>query len=663
MTILCNLQNINLVFGEKALFKNAGLTINKGDQIGLIGLNGHGKSTLFKILTNQVKPDHSNPPFLFDQSKEHFSVFLVPQELPIKEFSDLEVKNFYLAFYPDLYKLHQKISDISHKIAQGDHSDKTLNTQQKLLHDFEVKHGWQIQNSFESYLKLFGLSDTETPLMQLSGGEQKKLALSAGLSAREELILWDEPTNHLDIESIEELEDQLQMSNKTFIVISHDRYLLNHVSNKIFHIDNGEINQFQGNYLQYLEYQEEKEKERLKQLDKLQNKHRRELAWMRQGIKARGTRSKKRVEGFNNLQSEISNLKGSAKRFLQIDLQHSGRKTKKLIELKEAEFGYDKTLLTELNLGVFKKDKIAIIGPNGSGKTTLINLLAGNLQPTKGSRIAAQDLSVVIFDQKRLILDENKTPKQVVGDGKDHVITADGTQKHIHSYLENYLFQDHQINRPISTLSGGEKNRLQLAMFMLNQADLWIFDEPTNDLDIETIELLEQQLKDYKQAVLIIGHDRAFLDNVVDQTWLVNDTKVEVFTGGYTQVAPYLHALELEKQIAKQSSKQLTMQSTKQSELSSIATSELKNDLENASSKVKMTNKEKLRWKVIEDEIANTEQELELAQVNLANFDFTNINENTNKEYEKLGQSVHQIEALLEKLYEEWEELSLKKGP
>ena len=646
MTILCNLQNINLVFGEKKIFHNAGLTIHKGDQIGLIGLNGYGKSTLFKILTNQIKPDHSNPPFLFDQSKEYFSVFLVPQELPIEKFQDLNVKNFYLAFYPHLYQLHQKINQVSHQIADGDHSAKTLNQQQKLLHEFEVNHGWEIQNSFESYLKLFGIKQTDTPLNKLSGGEQKKLALSAGLSARAELVLWDEPTNHLDIESIESFEDQLQISNKTFIVISHDRYLLNHVSNKIFHIDNSKINQFQGSYIEYLEYQEEKEKERLKQLDKLQNRHRRELAWMRQGIKARGTRSKKRVEGFHNIQSEISKLKGSAKKLLKLDLQHSGRKTKKLIELKEVEFGYDQTLFYDLNLGVFKKDKIAIIGPNGRGKTTLINLLAGNLTPNKGTRHQAQDLKVVIFDQKRLTLDESKTPKDVVGDGKDHVITADGTQKHIHSYLENYLFQDHQINRPISTLSGGEKNRLQLAMFMLNQADLWIFDEPTNDLDIETIELLERQLKDYSQAVIIIGHDRAFLDNVVEQTWLVHEKTVEIFTGGYTQVAPYLHALELEKQIAKE-----TLPDTG-------PTQDTSSNLE----KVKMSNKEKMRWKVIENEITEVEEKLETAQEELASFDFSNISENTNKEYEKLGQAVHDIETQLEKLYEEWEELSSKKG-
>jgi ATP-binding cassette subfamily F protein uup len=646
MAILCNLQNIQLVFGEKVIFQNAGLTVSKGDKIGLIGLNGQGKSTLFKILTGEVIPDISTPPFIFDKSKEFFSVFLVPQELPIKEFANLNVKNFYLAFYPELYSLHTKLQEVEVKIVEGDHSDKTLHLQEKLLHDFEVAGGWNIQNSYESYLKKFGINDTSTTLGNLSGGEQKKMALSAGLSAPHEFILWDEPTNHLDIESIEAFEDELQNSNKSYMVISHDRYLLNHVSNKIFHIDQGEITQFHGTYLEYLEYQQEKEQERLKQLDKLQNRHRRELAWMRQGIKARGTRSKKRVEGFHNIEKDIARLKGEAKREMQLDMQHSGRKTKQLVHIEDGQFGYEFPILTNLNLGIFKKDKIAIIGPNGAGKTTLVNLLAANIQLSQGHYKAAQDLKTVIFDQKRLTLDESKTPKEVVGDGKDHVITADGTQKHIHSYLEKFLFKDHQINRPISTLSGGEKNRLQLAMFMLQQADLWIFDEPTNDLDIETIELLERELKAYNQAVIIIGHDRAFLDNVVEHTWLIHNRQVEIFTGGYAQVAPYLHALEMEKEL-QQSNPIKTVEKPLVAE----------------SPKEKMTNKEKMRWKVIEEEIATTESQLDEVQEKLASFDFTTVDENTKKAYDELNNLSQQTESRLEELYEEWDILSQKKEP
>lgn len=640
MTILCNLQNINLTFGDKEIFKNAQISINKGDQIGLIGLNGHGKSTLFKILTDQIIPDISKPSFLFDKSNEHFSVFIVPQELPVKEFSDLNVKNFYLAFYPSLYELNKKIGDVEEKMASGDYSEKTLHLHEKLLHEFDVNKGWQIQNSYESYLKLFELNSSETKVSKLSGGEQKKMALSAGLSATEELILWDEPTNHLDIDTIELFEDELKNSSKTFIVISHDRYLLNHVSKQIFHIDNSQINQFSGNYLEYLEYLEQKEEERLKQLNRLQNHHRRELAWMRQGIKARGTRSKKRVEGFHNIEKEISTLRGNAKKQLDLDMQHSGRKTKKLIAIEDGEFGYKTPILKDINLGIYKKDKIAIVGKNGTGKTTLINLLCGNIHLNSGKHYIADGLKYVIFDQKRATLDESKTPKEVVGDGRDHVITADGTQKHIHSYLEKFLFKDNQINRPISSLSGGEKNRLQLAMFMLNQADVWIFDEPTNDLDIETIELLEAQLKAYDQAVIIIGHDRAFLENIVDQTWFVHDKNIEIFTAGISQVTDYMQALKMaSNQVVK---KEIPKQQ--------------KNE------KLKMSNKEKMRWKVIEQEIADTEEQLESIQVKLANFDFSNLSTTTNADYEALNLESKNTESKLEKLYEEWEDLSNKKG-
>lgn len=642
MEPLCHLQNINLAFGQKVIFHEAKLTINEGDRIGLIGLNGQGKSTLFKVLTGEVAPDTCGTPFIFDKNKERFSLFYIPQELDTESYPELSVKNFYLSFYPKLYSLHDQLESIQQTLTKNYTDETLLDKQQELLDQFESLNGWEIENSYLSYLRTFRVNLQHQDIKKMSGGEQRKLALCIGLSSKENLILWDEPTNHLDIETIEQFEDELHNSSQTMMIISHDRYLLNNVSNKIIHIENGQINSFQGNYLDYLEYLEQKEQELAKQLDKLQNRHRRELAWMRQGVKARGTRSKKRVEGYHNLSSNIAELKAKSKRIIDINLEHSGRKSKQLIKIEQGHFSYqDKIIFQQLNLGVCKGDKIALIGPNGSGKTTLVNILREKHLLTQGVYKALDDLKVIVFDQKRETLDHTKTPFQVVGEGQDFVHFADGRKKHVMSYLEGYLFSRDQLNRPIHTLSGGEKNRLQLAMFMKQSADLWIFDEPTNDLDIETIEVLEQELKAYKAAVIIIGHDRAFLDNVCKTTWLVHNHHIEIFEGGHTQVAPYLQALKLEQKANETKNSSPSHQTTGPN---------LEKD------KVKMTNKEKGRWKVIEDDISKQEAKVDRLKESLDTYDFSN----TSQSYEKLHADFSSEQIILTELYNEWEILSEK---
>ncbi len=648
MTLLCNLQNINLAFGQKIIFNGAKLSINMGDRIGLIGLNGQGKSTLFNILAGKVIPDISTPPFIFDKNNENFSLFYVPQELELEGFEDLSISNFYLSFYPELCQIHRQLEKIQEKLTEDYSNEDLLHQQQNLLDQFETAGGWDIENAYLSYLNYFEFENRDLAVKDLSGGEQRKIALSVGLSTKAKFILWDEPTNHLDVETIEKFEDELNNSNATYMIISHDRYLLNHVTNRIIHIERGEINSFSGTYLQYLDYIEEREKELAKNLDKLENKHRRELAWMRQGIKARGTRSKKRVEGFHNIKDDIQKLKARSRKVANFNLAHSGRQSKQLLEIKEGQFSYnDKIIFDDLNVKIFRGDKIALIGPNGAGKTTLINLLQDKLQLTGGSRKALDQINIITFDQKRENLDPNKTPFDVVGDGQDFVHFADGRQKHVMSYLEDFLFSREQIKRPIHTLSGGEKNRLQLAMFMKKSADLWIFDEPTNDLDIETIEILEQELINYKAAVLIIGHDRAFLDNICQSTWLVHEKKVEAFEGGYSQVAPYLEALELEKQ--------LDASKTDKKQASSPPKPE-----EPVQEKSKMSYNEKKRWKVIEEEIATQEEITENLKQDLAVFDFSSSSPELNERYEELNSEFINAEKKLEGLYAEWEDLSHK---
>jgi ATP-binding cassette subfamily F protein uup len=641
MSILCSLKNINLSYGQRKVFDFAEITLSQGDKIGLIGLNGQGKSTLFKMLVGSVTPDQSSPAFIFDKSSE-FSVFLVPQELDIDSHNECTIANYYLTFYPELFRIHHQLEEITNKMNQGDYSEELLNEQERLLTQFDRLGGWSIQSSYESYLRYFELDNIERAIGKLSGGEQRKMALSIGLSSTAKLVLWDEPTNHLDIETIEKFEEEVKSKLQTYMIISHDRYLLNFCTNRIVHIERGRIDSFQGTYMDYLEYLDQRELELQKNLDKLQNKHRRELAWMRQGIKARGTRSKKRVEGYENIKKNISELKSRSHKVVDLALLHSGRKTKQLFEVKNGTLGFgDKVLINDLNFIIAKKDKIALIGPNGAGKTSLLNILLEKNKLLAGSMRPADQIKVICFDQKRADIDPNKTPLQIIGDGQDFINLGNGQRQHINSYLEKFLFTPDQINRPSHTLSGGEKNRLQLAMFMQQSADIWIFDEPTNDLDLETIELLERELKSYESAFIIVGHDRAFLDNVCETTWLIHDQKLEIFEGGYSQVAPYIEALELEKEM-----KKVAPPADKKSN--------------SESSKTEMSYKEKLRFEKIEVEIQELEAKVEKASAELASFDFTNINPQKQKKYDEMNAAFSKLETQLENLYAEWEELSAK---
>ena len=636
MSVLCSLKNINLNFGQKKIFDQAEMIISQGERIGLIGLNGQGKSTLFKIINKEIIPEESNPAFIFDKANQESDIFLVPQEIDTKTYAHYTIQNFYTIFYPNLQKIQEQLDKIEIELAT-DFNDALLSRQEKLLSEFERQKGWDIQNLYLNYLKAFDLKDVHRSVEKLSGGEIRKMALSIGLSSPAHIILWDEPTNHLDIDTIEKFEEELLSSNKTFLVITHDRYLLNYTTDKILHIERGKINSFKGNLIEYMEYQEEKEKERLKNLSKLENRHRRELAWMRQGIKARGTRSKKRVESFVNLKSSIQEFKNASKKSAELSLAHSGKKSKLILEIIGGAFSFkEKTLFENVDIDLFKGDKVALMGENGAGKTTLINILQNTLSLGKGVYRTPSDVNIVVFSQNRSTLPLDKTPLEVVGDGVDFIVLPNGEQRHVISYLENFLFNSDQIHRPIYTLSGGEKNRLQLALFMKQSADLWIFDEPTNDLDIETTELLENELREYSAPLIIVSHDRAFLDNVCNKIWLINNKTIEQFHGNFSFIAPYLEQLKQEVVIEQNTKKNIKKEADQK----------------------QMTYQEKLRWQVIESEIEAKDLELKNLEEQMAHFDFTQAS--ANFDFQKLTKQKTTLEKQHESLFAEWEKLSLK---
>lgn len=568
-TPLLTLKNLSLTYPHKVIFKEAFFVLNQGDRIGVLGLNGHGKSSLFKILNKEATPDHSVPPFLFDRVKES-SLFLVPQELPLEDTSR-DIENYLYIFYPEIDVRMKRLKIIEEKLTQGtEDMDPLLDSQANLYQELEQLGYDRLINSYMSYLKLFEL-DPSAKVISLSGGEQRKVALSLGLSAPHAIILWDEPTNHLDLSTIELFEDELRQSNKTFMLITHDRTLLNNIAERIVHIQHGQIKSFEGTYAAYLEFLQEEEKKRLSSLNKLSNYHRRETAWISRGAKARRTKSKKRIEEYQNLSQAIQELKSLAHSQVSLQLKKSQRQTKVLVEGTDISFSYgDKVIFENLNVTLQKGDKIGLIGDNGQGKSTLLKIMNGELLPTAGKLRRAENLGAGFFSQKREQLNPDITPWELIGEGIDYVISNTGEKKHVAGYLENFLFSSEELRRPIKTFSGGEKNRLQLAQFMKHAMDLWIFDEPTNDLDLETIGILEEELKNYSGALIIVGHDRAFLENVCTQFWWMHDGVIDRFYGDYSQVESYREILteakRLENEKANQSSQSPTKSKTGQIE-------------------------------------------------------------------------------------------------
>lgn len=628
--ILCTLNHIHLAFGERVIFKDEKIIIKDSDRIGLLGLNGQGKSSLLKIITGEVVPDTVVPPFNFDKC-EDFSVFYVPQDIPSSFDTSLGIQDLFYHFYPELKKLHSE----------------------NKFEEIERIGGWRLIESFESYLKYFGITDQGQSISELSGGQVKKIILSIGFSNPSRLVLWDEPTNHLDIASIEMFEDELRNQNKAFILVTHDRYLLSKVCNQIYQIDRGEVKNFSGSYSEYLEHLQESEELRVKSLQKIQNSLKRETEWMRQGIKARRTRSKKRVENYHQLLKNVQSIKDRAKRKIDLDITASKRKTKKILSLKEASFSYDNShqIFNDFDIEVFKGDKIGLIGDNGIGKTTLIKCLTGDLNVTLGEQFRADDLNVQHFKQMKDEWPDDVTPVEILGEGTDYVTLPSGHRMHVAGYFQKFLFHQSQLNRPVSTFSGGEKTRLQLAYHLRSAGDVWIFDEPTNDLDLETINLLEETLTNFKGTVILISHDRSFLSNVTNKTILMTSKNLEFFEGGYSQAEEFIEASNIERR--------LTIEMHAEDEQASETTASEPEQAIEISEKPKPSFKDKQQYEEALKLKTELEEKIEQADALIIKLSETSPTEETTQKIIQLSEKKDEWELELLSTYEIIEEFEL----
>ncbi|RDZ28255.1 ATP-binding cassette domain-containing protein [Lysobacter silvisoli] len=519
---LITLQNVDYSVGGPLLLENVALTIDAGERIALIGRNGAGKSTLMRLLAGELQPDDGEI-----RREGGVRVARLEQEVPHGAggtvfdvvAGGLGELGAWLARYHHL--LHEPELD----------TDALAQVQARI----EAAHGWSADQRVVETLGRLDL-DGEAEFERLSGGLKRRVLLARALVSAPDLLLLDEPTNHLDIAAIDWLEGFLKGWNGALVFVTHDRRFLRALANRIVEIDRGQVTSWPGDWENYQRRREERlnaEAQENARFDKLLAQ---EEVWIRQGIKARRTRDEGRVRRLKAMRVERAarrDLTGN----VRMDFAQAESSGKKVVEAKDVDFAYaDRPLVRDLSTTIFRGDRIGLIGPNGSGKTTLIKLLLGQLAPDRGEVKLGSNLQVAYFDQYRATLREDWNALENVAEGRDFVEVG-GKQKHVIGYLQDFLFTPERARAPITRLSGGERNRLLLAKLFAQPSNLLVMDEPTNDLDVETLELLEELLGDYPGTLLLVSHDRDFLDNVVTSTLVMQDGqegRVGEYVGGYS---------------------------------------------------------------------------------------------------------------------------------
>ena len=517
---LIRLDNISIAFGARALLDQVCFQIDPGERVALVGLNGAGKSTLLKLIGGQLQSDGGE--FWVDPGCR---VAELPQALPAAD--ERRVRDVVMEGLGEIVELRRRYDEL---VMQ--HDDATLDKLDKLQQQIEAVDGWHLEQKVQRVMERLGLPDDRL-MSELSGGWRRRAALGAALVQEPDLLLLDEPTNHLDIETIEWVEQQMKEFRGGLLFISHDRSLVESLATRIVEIDRGQLTSFPGSYSQYKVRKEQMLAEEARHNAEFDKKLAQEEVWIRQGIKARRTRNEGRVRALESLRKERSerrNRQGSAK----FGLETAQRSGKLVAELKAVSLGYDgRTLVDNLSLTINRGDRIGLIGPNGIGKSSLLKLLLGQQQPDRGVVNHGTKVEVAYFDQLRGQLDMEKTVIDNISQGRES-ISINGKDRHIISYLSDFLFAPERARTPVKALSGGECNRVLLAKLFSQPANVLVLDEPTNDLDVETLELLEEILLEFTGTVLLVSHDRAFLDNVVTSTLVFEGRgQIKEYVGGY----------------------------------------------------------------------------------------------------------------------------------
>ncbi|MBC8017649.1 MAG: ATP-binding cassette domain-containing protein [Verrucomicrobia bacterium] len=521
---LISLRNITLAFGGPPLFDGINLQIEQGDRLCLLGRNGSGKSTLLKLIGGELTPEGGEI-----QRQQGLKVAAVSQEVPVGLTGS--VFDVVASGMGNAAALLAEYHHVSHELAL-DGNQALLDRLETLQHELEDCDGWSLHQEVERLLDRLQL-DAEAEFTSLSGGTKRRVLLARALVSTPDILILDEPTNHLDIDTILWLEEFLAKSVKTVLFVTHDRAFARRLANRVAELDRGRIYAFSCGYDEFVERREALLEAEITRQALFDKKLAQEEVWVRQGIKARRTRNEGRVRALKKLRDESRQRReqqGTAK----IQLQLADRSGALVAEATDVTFAYDgRPIVKDFSTTIMRGDRIGIIGPNGSGKTTLLKILLGELTPQQGEIKLGSRREVIYFDQLREQLDLDKSVQENVGEGNDTLI-INGQSRHIIGYLQDFLFSPERARSPVSILSGGERNRLLLAKLFTKPSNVLVMDEPTNDLDAETLDLLEDLLLEYPGTLLLVSHDREFLNNVVTSTLVVaEDGRVREFVGGY----------------------------------------------------------------------------------------------------------------------------------
>ena len=524
MAPLIRFDAVSVAFGEQRILLEADFSIESGERVCLIGRNGAGKSTTLKLITGAQEPDEGTV-----ERPGRLRWSLLDQKLA--EESAMAVRDFVaLGMAPQL----QRIAEFQRLSAAAAPDRAALREIEAMQRDIEAGGGWSVDVRVSTLISELGLP-AEKRMNELSGGWRRRVALAQALVSNPELLMLDEPTNHLDISTIEWLEDAVRRYPGAVLFVTHDRSFVEKVATRIVDIDRGKLRSWPGGYLDYLDKKAQSDADEDRQNALFDKKLAQEEAWIRQGVKARRTRNEGRVralEALRETRAERIRRPRTARILLTESPELSGRK---VIEARNVTHGYEgRTLLKDFSLRVMRGDRLGIVGNNGVGKSTLLRILLGELTPDSGSVKLGTNLEVAYFDQLRRELDPTKTVAETVGEGRDFVVVQGG-RKHVVAYLTDFLFSAKRALTPIAALSGGERNRVILAKLFTRAANLLVLDEPTNDLDVETLESLEDRLAEYDGTLIVVSHDRYFLDAIVTSTLVFeSDGQVRRHAGGYS---------------------------------------------------------------------------------------------------------------------------------
>lgn len=522
MTIL-TLDNVSLAYGHIPLLDKVNLRVSAGERVCLIGRNGTGKSTLFRVISGQAQPDDGEV-----WHKDTLRISYLEQEVP-----EDNTQTIFEIVSAGLGEIGQLLSEYHNLVHHIDTEDKhALQKLEKLHQKIDAMHGWNTHQKVETVLSRLSLPE-DKPMQACSGGIRRRVMLAQALVSEPDLLLLDEPTNHMDIASINWLEEFLLNFQGALIFITHDRTLVKRLATRIIELDRGILTSFPGNYDHFLRKKEELLEAEERANAKFDKKLAEHEVWIRQGIKARRTRNEGRVRRLMDMRREKSRrISQQGKVNLEVD---AGEVSGKLVvDLRHINFSYgEHVIIRDFSTRIMRGDRVGIIGPNGSGKSTLLKILLGEIQPDSGKVVLGTKLEIAYFDQQREQLNLEKSVRENISPGGDYV-SVGGKSRHVISYLKDFLFPPERIDSPVKSLSGGERNRLLLARIFTQSANMLVLDEPTNDLDVDTLELLEDLLSDYEGTILLVSHDRTFLDDVVTSTIAFEgDGRVEEYVGGY----------------------------------------------------------------------------------------------------------------------------------